>query len=467
MAEEKKNILVVDDTEAICSALRDMLTMAGYAVRTAPSGERALQIMESTSMDLVITDLRMSGMSGLDLLKKVKQRTPSVPVIILTGFGDMDSVIAAMRAGVADYLKKPFSVNEVLEVVRRELKRAEFVDATILQVQAQPAAAIAVTETGERPPRLYIFSPPDLGGIEKALAELRAQITAESVLLLEEAGYVIAAKGTLSESDLPTLTTLIVSSRMATAKLAHMLGEEQTFALNYLEGQRVSVYTASLAQGLFLVLVVPKHVKQGAVWLYAKKAAGDIEKIAMRALEKATPPKPAAMPVIPTKEELRQELAQQAENIFQQPAAVTEAAPAERVQTLTFEEAMQRGLMGDLVKMMAQAPEAEAPQPAPPPAPEAAPPEPVETMSFEEAMKRGLIGDWDQALGQPPVPAEPEPAQPTETLSFEEAMRRGLIGDIGQPPAAPPPEPEPEQPTEVLSFEEALKRGLLGNLGAE
>lgn len=466
MAEEKKNILVVDDTEAICSALRDMLTMAGYAVRTAPSGERALQIMESTNMDLVITDLRMSGMSGLDLLKKVKQRTPSVPVIILTGFGDMDSVIAAMRAGVADYLKKPFSVNEVLEVVRRELKRAEFVEVTAPQVQAQ-AAAVAVTETGERPPRLYIFSPPDLGGIEKALAELRAQITAESVLLLEEAGYVIAAKGTLSESELPTLTTLIVSSRMATAKLARMLGEEQTFALNYLEGQRVSVYTASLAQGLFLVLVVPKHVKQGAVWLYAKKAAGDIEKIAMRALEKATPPKPAAMPVIPTKEELRQELAQQAENIFQQPAAVPEAAPAERVQTLTFEEAMQRGLMGDLVKMMAQAPEAEATQPAPPPAPEPAPPEPVETMSFEEAMKRGLIGDLGQALGQPPAPPEPEPAQPVETLSFEEAMKRGLIGDLGQSPAAPPPEPEPEQPTEVLSFEEALKRGLLGNLGAE
>ena len=132
-AEPLANILVVDDSEAICRALRDLLTMSGYAVRTAPSGERALQILETASMDLVITDLKMSGISGIQLLKKIKEKTPSLPVVILTGFGDMDSVVEAMRSGVADYLKKPFSVNEVIQVTERELKRSK---------QLQAAAAV-------------------------------------------------------------------------------------------------------------------------------------------------------------------------------------------------------------------------------------------------------------------------------------------------------------------------------------
>ncbi len=435
MAEEKttSNILVVDDTEAICSALRDMLTMAGYAVRTAPSGERAMQIMESMVPDLIITDLKMSGMSGLDLLKKVKQRTPSLPVVILTGFGDMDSVIAAMRAGVADYLKKPFSVNEVLEVVRRELKKAQF--AAPATPVLPPSAPVAEAAAKPPPPRLYIFSPADLGSIEKALVELRAQITAEAVLLLEEAGYVISAKGTFNESELPALAALIVSGRTATTQLARMLGEEQAFALNYLEGQRMSVYTASLGQGLFLVLVVPKHVKQGAVWLYAKKAAGDIEKIAGRALEQVTRAIPQAAPVLPSREELRQELSRQAENVFRQELPVAKPQP---VQTLTFEEAMAQGLMGDLVKMMAQAPEPERPaQPEPTPAVEPTPGEPVETLSFEEAMKRGLLGDLGAMVGgpsesPPEPPAEEPPPEPTQTFSFEEAMKLGLLGNLGQ-----------------------------------
>lgn len=411
MAEEKAvpNILVVDDTEAICSALRDLLVMAGYAVRTAPSGERALQIMDSTHMDLVITDLRMSGMSGLDLLKKVKQRRPSLPVIILTGFGDMDSVIAAMRAGVADYLKKPFSVNEVLDVVKRELKKT-----IVTPLAPAEAAGVPAPGPGQKPPRVYIFAPPDLALVEKALVELRAQITAEAALLLEEAGYVISAKGALSESELPALATLIVNSQATTAQLAKMLGEEQAFALNYLEGQRLSVYMAGLGQGLFLVLVVPKHVKQGAVWLYAKKAASEIEKVAARALEKAAP---AASP-----KELREELSRQAENIFHEELKA-QAEPAKPIQTLTFEEAMAQGLMGDLVNLMARSPEPEpvtsevVPKPAePPPAAE-----PVETLSFEEALKRGLLGDLGQAV---------EP--PTETVSFEEALKLGLLGDLGQ-----------------------------------
>ncbi len=135
MTDEPNKILVVDDSPQISKALSDLLGASGYSVRAAPSGERALQIMETTAFDLVLTDLKMTGMSGIDLAKKVMERMPGVPVVILTGYGDMDSVINALRLGVADYLKKPFSMDEVLSVVQRELTKG----------QARASAAAAVT----------------------------------------------------------------------------------------------------------------------------------------------------------------------------------------------------------------------------------------------------------------------------------------------------------------------------------
>src|SRR5512139_1498215 len=123
--EESSKILVVDDSPQISKALNDLLSASGYSVRTAPSGERALQILESATFDLIITDLKMTGMTGIDLAKQVLQKVPGLPVVILTGFGDMDSVINALRLGVADYLKKPFSMDEVLSVVQRELAKSQ------------------------------------------------------------------------------------------------------------------------------------------------------------------------------------------------------------------------------------------------------------------------------------------------------------------------------------------------------
>ena len=332
------NILVVDDSEAICKALYDLLTLSGYAVRTAPSGERAMQILETAEMDLVISDLRMSGMSGLKLLKKVKERHPSLPFVILTGYGDMDSVIEAMRSGVADYLKKPFSVEEVLKVTERELKRSKRVLTTV-------TAPVA----GEKPQRVFIFSTPDIERIDSVLSELRAQTTAESVLLVEEAGYVISAKGMLSEADLPVLTALVVAGRATSSQLASLLGESTAFGLHYLEGQRVAVYTSGLGAGLFLVVVVPRTVRQGAVWVYTKKATSEIEKLVAGAVVQATAATPPADGKPPfDASALHAEMATQLDNLFSEQTAQAGTELADSVQTLTFEEAMARGLLGNM-----------------------------------------------------------------------------------------------------------------------
>jgi DNA-binding response OmpR family regulator len=363
-AEPLANILVVDDSEAICRALRDLLTMSGYAVRTAPSGERALQILETASMDLVITDLKMSGISGIQLLKKIKEKTPALPVVILTGFGDLDSVVEAMRSGVADYLKKPFSVNEVIQVTERELKRSKQLQAAA----AVPTAWAAPATTAPQPRRIFIFSAREADGIDKVLSALRAETTAESVLLIEETGHVISAKGISNERDMPSLAALVVASRSTTAQMASLLGEGESFALNYLEGQRVSVYSAAISQRLLLVVVVPKSVRQGAVWVYAKKAAAEIEKIVASAIQQPPaeerppekrpvedrPPEkqpPDVRPVegrAPEKPAERPESVQQLDSLFSAETIAAGEQLAQNVQTLTFEEAMARGLLGNM-----------------------------------------------------------------------------------------------------------------------
>jgi len=340
MEDTAGSVLVVDDAPQICKALSDVLSASGYTVRTAPSGERALQIMESSEFDLMITDLKMSGMSGMDLIAQVKERAPHLSIVILSGYGDMDDVIKAMRVGITDYLKKPFSIDEVLDVVKREVKKSQARAA--VAPAASPASVEAQPEA--RPARVYIFSRPDLDKIEVSLSKLRAQTAAESVLLLEEAGYVIAAKGMVSDADVQALSSLIVGGRSMSNQLASLLGEGDGFAMNYLEGQRVSVYTTGLGQSLFLVVVVPKGTKQGVVWLYAREAATEIEAIVQRAAaevhqESGTPVEQMDRQVI------RQEMAQTLDKLFDE--APPEEEPSE-TPTLSFEQAMQMGLLKSL-----------------------------------------------------------------------------------------------------------------------
>ena len=343
MAESAGSVLVVDDSPQICKTLTDVLGMAGYNVRSAPSAERALQIMEGTSFDLIITDLKMSGMSGMDFVGRLKGIAPGLPVVILSGFGDMDSVIEAMRAGVADYLKKPFSIDEVLEVVKREVRKSR------LAAEAPALAGLAPgAETAPRTAasRIYIFSASDIAKIEAALSKMRAQATAEAVLLIEESGYVIAAKGLVSGKDVEALSSLVVGGRSMSNQLATLLGEGDGFAMNYLEGQRVSVYTTGLGRSLFLVVVVPKGTRQGVVWLYAKEAAAEIDAIVQRAVQEVQ--RESGKPVEQMdRAAMRQEMAaQKLDKLFEEPSQAEEEQA--ETPTLSFEEAMRMGLIKNL-----------------------------------------------------------------------------------------------------------------------
>jgi DNA-binding response OmpR family regulator len=119
------HILVVDDEPTMTRALARMLEMMGYRSNVAASGEEALDFIEQQQFDLILLDLRMPGMDGLEVLAATQALAPGTTVIILTAHGSLDSAITAMRRGAFDYLLKPCSVDEIIEAVQRGLEKRQ------------------------------------------------------------------------------------------------------------------------------------------------------------------------------------------------------------------------------------------------------------------------------------------------------------------------------------------------------
>ena len=121
MPAAKRSILVVEDEPKLRRLVELQLADDGFDVHSAPDAEAGLKLVNENQFDLVITDLKLPGMSGLDFLQAVKRADAQVPVVIMTAFGSVESAVDAMKAGASDYLLKPFSLAELVMVVRKEL----------------------------------------------------------------------------------------------------------------------------------------------------------------------------------------------------------------------------------------------------------------------------------------------------------------------------------------------------------
>jgi two-component system KDP operon response regulator KdpE len=119
---EHKHILVVDDESQITRVLRTSLSTHGYDLRVANDGETALEIMKDWTPDLVITDLAMPNMDGLELCRRLRLKT-QVPIIVLSVRGEERTKVKALDAGADDYVTKPFGMEELLARVRANLRR--------------------------------------------------------------------------------------------------------------------------------------------------------------------------------------------------------------------------------------------------------------------------------------------------------------------------------------------------------
>lgn len=133
----RKSILVVDDEKNQREILETILSSEGYDVTTASSGEAAMKFVESRRFDLVLTDLKMTGMSGLDLLKELTNFDKSIIVILLTAHGSVDSAVDALRLGAFDYLQKPYDSEKLLDTVSRALNKLSALDTEIVSVSPE------------------------------------------------------------------------------------------------------------------------------------------------------------------------------------------------------------------------------------------------------------------------------------------------------------------------------------------
>ncbi len=118
-----RRVLVVDDEENIRLVLRTLLKKHGYEVEVADGGEAALSALDAFDPDLILTDVRMPRMGGLDLLASIKAKQHPATVIVMSAYGNLDLAIEAMKAGAYDYVGKPFKPDEIVLTLRKAEER--------------------------------------------------------------------------------------------------------------------------------------------------------------------------------------------------------------------------------------------------------------------------------------------------------------------------------------------------------
>ena len=121
----KKRILIVDDEKNIVSSLTAILSDEGYEVSMTDDGVEALEIIQKDPPDLVLLDIWLPGMDGIEVLKTLKTYNPGVKVLIMSGHGTIDTAVKATKLGAQDFIEKPFSLDRITESVENALHRSE------------------------------------------------------------------------------------------------------------------------------------------------------------------------------------------------------------------------------------------------------------------------------------------------------------------------------------------------------
>ena len=185
---KKYSVLVIDDEELVTTSMECILENAGYTVFSALNGEMGIEIFKKERPQMVITDLKLTGMSGIEVLRLVKEAAPETMVMILTGYGDMESAVEAIRGGASDFLQKPCGEDELLFRLENCFDKQEMQKniATIKQVSQAKSEFLARMSHELRTPLNAILGFSQLLQIS-AKGPLNSQ-QMDSVKMISEAG---------------------------------------------------------------------------------------------------------------------------------------------------------------------------------------------------------------------------------------------------------------------------------------
>jgi CheY-like chemotaxis protein/predicted regulator of Ras-like GTPase activity (Roadblock/LC7/MglB family) len=379
-----KQILVVDDHFEMLEFLRSMLQVSNkdHQVLAVPSAEEALLELRLTNFDLLISDVRLPGMSGFDLVRRARRLRPDIPVVMITAYSTEQGRAEADELGILRYFEKPLDTDGVLTVVHRALYGEQ---------EPTPLAPVAaVTE-------VQVNLTDDM---ERRLDGLRAD-TGAFGLLLVAGGQVVYESGGHRGLHPDRIATIVNQKMGHSSMLAEELGGGDTaFNLLYQSGERYEIYTVNIGRSYFVTLLFEASARRGrigTVWVFVQRAVKDLAqilpKLELGKVKEPPPAKPAP---------------QQAEMATPPPVEIPR-------------------------------PEEIPPQPLPPPLPEPEPepaPELEPTVLSEEEMAEfvglfegletadtatDLDAFWDSALD------EGDAAMPTRGISFEDAVKQGLL----------------------------------------
>lgn len=269
-----KRILVVDDDVRVLRYLQQGLVELGdgYEVLAANSPEEALQIVGQTMLDLVISDLRMPNMDGLQLLQRVKGQNEATRLVLMTAYGTDEVKETARKLGIYRFITKPFRNENLLNIARSALSDSQ---------------NIAISTDG-----ILIVPDESLTRINDVLGRLRGEVRPELALMADMSGHVITHIGTTMGLDVNSLVALVAGSFASARELdrifervnpqaADPVPDNEPIYVTYQEGLHYDCYSANVGQDLFFTVVFKRQRanKVGMVWLYMRRTFKELKEI--------------------------------------------------------------------------------------------------------------------------------------------------------------------------------------------
>jgi len=154
---KNKKVLIIDDEKTVCDSVKKILSRKGYTVEDSLNANEAMEKIKLTTYDLVITDMKMPEVSGLELLEIVKDYYPEIEVILITGYPSFDTAKKAFRLGAIDYLSKPFIPNELIDITEKAINKKK------IHIDINRINKAKDSVGNERNPRLATFYEDDKG----------------------------------------------------------------------------------------------------------------------------------------------------------------------------------------------------------------------------------------------------------------------------------------------------------------
>jgi CheY-like chemotaxis protein len=251
-------VLIVDDEDGVLSVLKNSLRKLGeeYRVSTAAGGEAAMDLLIQRKFDLVVTDYKMAGMNGLELLEKIHSIRPETRVILMTAYGSATVETEASRLQAYKYLSKPLEIEAFRQIV------------------IEAAGSLPAPSSG-----ILVLSEKEYREVTRILDRLQGEVAARCILLADSEGRCIARAGNVDNIDPSQIASLLGGSMNTLDEAGKTIDRnEEGVNLAYREGKHEDLYAVNVASFL-LVLVIdrgPFSSKLGSVWYSAQKAAGEL-----------------------------------------------------------------------------------------------------------------------------------------------------------------------------------------------